>query len=125
MLLMILFGISFAMVPLCVELSVECLYPIGQGLINGLLLIASTIAQFVCGGVLFALATEINDVEILQNNSCNISEDSDDKPKSFVMSLLALFVFYTAFAVLPLVWLQVPYKRRNLDLGVQTKDSSE
>ena len=65
--LMVLFGTSFAAVPLCIELSVECLYPIGQGLINGCLLIACEVAQFVCGGVLFALAREMTDEEILQS----------------------------------------------------------
>merc|ERR1719220_1276214 len=103
---MVLFGTNFALVPLCVELSVECLYPIGQGLINGCLLIASTVSQFVFGGVLFALATDITDVDILKENSCNIAEDSDDKPKSFLVSLVTLFALFTAYAVLPLVWLK-------------------
>merc|ERR1719220_935377 len=120
-LLMASFGLSFPLVPLCLELAVECLYPLSQGLINGCLLIASNIVQFLGAATLFALATDISDdVEILMENTCNISEGSDDKPKSFLVSLLTITGFFTLYTVFPLIWLRVPYKRRNLDLSKRT-----
>ena len=109
-------GVCFMVIPLCFDLSVECTYPVGQGLVNGFLSLCFCFTQFVLGIVTFKfLPTDFDDSTILENNSCNIGDPVSQKPKDFSRPLLILFVFFSVFVIYPIKFMRIPFYRKNKD----------
>ena len=115
--LFILFGLAFAVVPLTMEFSIECTYPIKQGLVNGLFNAICCFCQFAIGIVFFLLPKDITDQAILDDNTCNVGrpEDSKSVPQDFTVPLIFLFGLFSAFVFYPIIFLKVPFKRKNID----------
>ena len=111
----LLFGAGIAVLPLASELSIECTYPKGQGLINGIFDIGTNLGQFIYGVLFYSIPREVTDQKILDENQCNLSESSESTVLDFTTPLLILVICYSIGALLPIFFLEVPYLRKKAD----------
>lgn len=54
-------GVCMSIIPLCNELAIECVHPVGHGTINGILGAAMNVGQTIFGLIYYKLAVEIKD----------------------------------------------------------------
>ena len=102
-------------VPIMNELIVECTYPIGAALSSGLVWIVINVFEVISFQLFYGLAVDIEDPEILQKNTCNIAEGSEDKPQDFTVGISILCGLCTASYLCLILFFKCPWLRRAVD----------
>lgn len=113
-----LIGPAYILNALCVELAAECTYPMGMGIVHGVMQMVLNLGQIACGVIFFSLNTPFTDPDILDNNTCNIKPDEDgniDAPLDYTNGFFGLLGIYGVLWLFIIFGLKVEYKRRNLD----------
>lgn len=114
-------GPIYSLVSVSIELAAESAYPLGLGVVNGVVSILLNIAQVFMGLLFFSLGYEFEDPEILQENTCNITPDENNEvmaPLNYQYGYLSMLAIYGAFWIVVIFGLQINYNRRNVDIKV-------
>ena len=114
----VFYALGIAMIPLSMELALECVYPIGQALISGMQMLAVLVWQLLGAALFYSFARDITDTDTISGNTCNIEVgDENNFPQSYGLSLAIVCPMSTAVYLLVLIWVKVPFLRRQIDLG--------
>lgn len=111
---------AFAAYPVCLELSVECTYPVDEALSSGLIIISGQIQ-----GIVLILATDWLGKPLSPKDekveTCTVESDGNIKPLDMNIAAFVMAGFCTLFSIGLTALFKCPYKRMNASLLKQAK----
>ncbi|EDV19708.1 uncharacterized protein TRIADDRAFT_32990 [Trichoplax adhaerens] len=111
-----LFGaFAFGLLPVGLELAVECTYPVAEATSSGLLWMSGQIFGIICIVSSQAVSTPLPVAEIPYSNCANSTANRDSGPLDMTWSLLFMSSFAVIASCLLVVLFHTPYKRLNAE----------